>query len=146
MLATPTAAPLRNLEPRAWGLGDGAARPLRALGAVLGDLADLRYDAQWVGLPASLVGAPHHRYRIFITAHRQDAVSDPARLGCLPRRGDTRPGPSATGHDRPEPSSHRPHPSWTGWLTDQLERTGDAVRTDRGDLHRWERYADTIAR
>lgn len=66
--ATPTAAPLRNLEPRAWGLGDGAARPLRALGAVLGDLADLRYDAQWVGLPASLVDAPpssapdlHHR-------------------------------------------------------------------------------------
>jgi len=42
---------------------------LRGLGAVLGDLADLGYDAEWECLPANSVGAPHRRQRVFITAH-----------------------------------------------------------------------------
>lgn len=42
---------------------------LRALGRVLGDLADLGYDAQWCGLRASDVGAPHQRFRVFLLAH-----------------------------------------------------------------------------
>jgi DNA (cytosine-5)-methyltransferase 1 len=48
--------------------GGGANVVLRALGAVLGDLADLGYDAKWCGVRASDVGAPHNRYRIFIYA------------------------------------------------------------------------------
>lgn len=44
--AAPAGATLRGVEPDPWGLGDQPARPLRALGAVLGDLADLRYDAR----------------------------------------------------------------------------------------------------
>lgn len=49
---------------------DGGAGPvlLRALGAVLGDLADLGYDAVWQGVRASDVGAPHGRFRVFILA------------------------------------------------------------------------------
>jgi DNA (cytosine-5)-methyltransferase 1 len=43
--------------------------PLRAIGAVLGDLADLGYDAKWTGLRAADAGAPHARFRIFITAN-----------------------------------------------------------------------------
>ncbi len=35
---------------------------------VLADLAVLGFDAEWVGLPASDVGAPHGRYRIIVTA------------------------------------------------------------------------------
>ena len=42
--------------------------PLRAMGAVLGDLADLGYDARWGGLRAADAGAPHNRFRIFIVA------------------------------------------------------------------------------
>lgn len=57
-----------DLEPCPWCLGDDEGRPLRALGAVLGDLADLGFDARWGGLRAADVGAPHGRYRIFITA------------------------------------------------------------------------------
>jgi DNA (cytosine-5)-methyltransferase 1 len=58
-----------DVELCPWCLGDGAGEPaLRALGAVLGDLADLGYDAQWCGLRAADVGAPHGRYRIFILA------------------------------------------------------------------------------
>lgn len=55
--------------------GDGFV--LRAAGAVLGDLSDLGYDAQWTTLAASAVGAPHRRERVFIlgtAAHtRHDA-------------------------------------------------------------------------
>ena len=59
-----------DMEPGPGLLGDGGGGHLRALGRVLGDLADLGYDAQWCGLRASDVGAPHHRFRIFILATR----------------------------------------------------------------------------
>lgn len=49
-------------------VGDGSGDDLRALGAVLGDLADLGFDAEWGMLKASDVGAPHGRARIFIVA------------------------------------------------------------------------------
>jgi DNA (cytosine-5)-methyltransferase 1 len=43
--------------------------PIRAMGAVLGDLADIGYDARWTGVRASDAGAPHQRFRIFIVAY-----------------------------------------------------------------------------
>ena len=46
---------------------------LRALGRVLGDLADLGYDAQWHGLRAADVGACHGRWRVFVLAYLADA-------------------------------------------------------------------------
>lgn len=58
-----------DLEPCPGCVGDpddGAV--LRALGRVLGDLADLGYDARWYGLRAADVGAPHGRFRIFLFA------------------------------------------------------------------------------
>jgi DNA (cytosine-5)-methyltransferase 1 len=42
--------------------------PIRAMGVVLGDLADLGYDAKWSGVRASDAGAAHQRFRIFIVA------------------------------------------------------------------------------
>lgn len=44
------------------------ARLVRAIGRVVGDLAELGYDAAWCGLPASAVGACHGRWRIFVLA------------------------------------------------------------------------------
>ena len=44
---------------------------LRAAGRVLGDLASLGYDAQWVVVHACDVGAPHQRARVFVLAHPQ---------------------------------------------------------------------------
>ena len=38
-------------------------------GRVLGDLAALGYDATWDCIPASAVGAPHRRDRVWIVAH-----------------------------------------------------------------------------
>jgi len=144
--ATPACATPGGVEPEAWVLGDESARPLRALGAVLGDLADLRYDAEWIGLPASLVGAPHHRFRIFITAHRQDAVQNPARLGLLTRRGELGHGESETGNGGAVASDHRLRPARSAWLAGQAERIGDTVHADREHLREWGGYADAIAR
>jgi DNA (cytosine-5)-methyltransferase 1 len=54
-------------------LGDRPA--LRALGAVLGDLADIGYDAKWAGIRASDANAPHQRFRVFIIAYPQGTRS-----------------------------------------------------------------------
>ena len=61
-----------DVEYCAWCMGeaDGGGSLMRALGAVLGDLADLGYNAKWTGLRAADAGAPHNRYRIFILASR----------------------------------------------------------------------------
>lgn len=40
----------------------------RAIATVLGDLAELGFDAEWTGLRASDIGAPHARFRVFILA------------------------------------------------------------------------------
>ena len=58
-----------DVEPCPWCLGEaGNEHPLRALGAVLGDLADLGYDARWTVVSAADAGAPHRRERVFIVA------------------------------------------------------------------------------
>ncbi|QXQ12918.1 DNA cytosine methyltransferase [Skermania piniformis] len=142
--ATPDDATLRELEPDPWHLGDNAARPLRAHGAVLGDLADLRLDARWIGLPASLVGAPHHRLRIFILAHR--TLPYPARDRLHAGRRDARTGASQARDDRAIAPDHRLRAPRTAWLTEQEARVGDAVVADRRTVQRWGRYADAITR
>lgn len=59
----------RAVESDESAMGNGAGRPvLRAIGAVLGDLSDLGYDARWATVAASSVGAPHRRERVFIVA------------------------------------------------------------------------------
>ena len=59
-----------DVEQCAWCMGEaGDGEPvLRALGAVLGDLADLGFDARWTGVRAADAGAPHNRFRVFIVA------------------------------------------------------------------------------
>jgi DNA (cytosine-5)-methyltransferase 1 len=39
------------------------------LDTVLGDLAKIGYDAEWDCIPASAIGAPHQRDRVWIVAH-----------------------------------------------------------------------------
>lgn len=44
----------------------------RGLGRVLGDLAEMGFDARWGCVSAADVGAPHKRERIWIVAHAHD--------------------------------------------------------------------------
>jgi DNA (cytosine-5)-methyltransferase 1 len=70
-----------DLEPCPGCVGDPDDGPaLRALGRVLGDLADIGYDARWYGLRAADVGAPHGRFRIFLFAVPADAARDSWRF------------------------------------------------------------------
>jgi DNA (cytosine-5)-methyltransferase 1 len=65
-----TASAGGDVEHCAWCMGDEPDESaLRALGAVLGSLADIGYDARWQGVRAADAGAPHNRYRIFIVAY-----------------------------------------------------------------------------
>lgn len=57
-----------DMEPCPLCVGDNPGHVLRALGAVLGDLAELGFDAEWTGIRASDVGAPHGRFRVFVLA------------------------------------------------------------------------------
>ena len=59
-----------DMEPGQGFLGGGGGH-LRALGRVLGDLAEIGYDARWTTIRASDIGAPHHRARVFLIAYPQ---------------------------------------------------------------------------
>lgn len=88
-------------------VNDGAA-----FGDVLGDLAACGYDAEWDCLPASALGAPHRRDRVWIVAHAGDEPADS--------------GTDVADSDGPR-SAHRLPASWGG-------SRGDAEVPDhRGD-------------
>lgn len=44
-------------------------KPGAWFGRVLGDLAECGYDAEWQNIPASSIGAPHRRERVWIVAY-----------------------------------------------------------------------------
>ena len=58
-----------ELRPRYVIVENVSALLNRGLGTVLGDLAQIGYDAEWHCIPASHVGAPHRRDRIWIVAY-----------------------------------------------------------------------------
>jgi len=73
-----------EIRPRYVIVENVAALLARGMGTVLGDLSSLGYDAEWHVIPASAVGAPHRRERVWIVAVRNaygerevgDGVSD----------------------------------------------------------------------
>lgn len=98
-----------------------AGRVLRALGAVLGDLASLGFDAEWCRVAASEVGAPHGRKRVFVYAW--PAAADSADLG----------------HERRRSARGRGHgPADGGLFVADAERVGrQGQRSDTGANPEW---------
>lgn len=115
-----SAAAHSSVEQCAWcvgGSGDGEP-DLRALGAVLGDLADLGYDARWVGLRAADVGAPHGRFRVFVVATDTRSVrGDSGRVAAPGQATSGRPlcSPPRRGRAHLVADSNEPGPqgNWT---------------------------------
>lgn len=60
---------IREVRPRYTLVENSPALTSRGLGRVLGDLAEMGFDAEWGVLGANSVGAPHIRKRIWIVAH-----------------------------------------------------------------------------
>ena len=89
-------------------------KPLRALGRVLGDLANLGYDAEWTTIRAADVGAPHRRERVFVVAYP--------------------PGDGLEGGFTGRPLSENP-PTESNELLLPLLRTPCAAEADGGPLH-----------
>ena len=60
---------IRELRPK-YVVVENVSRLLRdGIGQVLGDMAEIGYDAEWECIPASRMDAPHRRERIFIVAY-----------------------------------------------------------------------------
>lgn len=74
-----------RLRPRFGLVENVAALSSRGLDRVLGDLATLGYDAEWHCIPASAIGAPHNRDRIWIIAY-----PNPNRQPISPKHDEAR--------------------------------------------------------
>lgn len=78
---------LRVVRPIGALLENVAALLARGMGTVLGDLAEIGYDAEWDCVPASACGALHHRDRVFIRAFPANSIGvRPQRIG-TPTKG-----------------------------------------------------------
>jgi DNA (cytosine-5)-methyltransferase 1 len=114
---------IRVVRPKYAIVENVAALLNRGMGTVLGDLAEVGYHAEWHCIPASFVGAPHQRDRVWIIAH---ALAD---AGCA--RLEKRCGKDASGARTAE----RREPSGSDWwaVEPNVGRVADGVpaRVDR---------------
>ena len=140
-----------DLEPCAWCVGDGAGSPLRALGAVLGDLADLGYDAQWHGVRAADVGAPHERFRVFVfawparNAPGDNLGDDRVPRGRRARRDAGTPRKHGGAFADPGGVGRGAGRGATGGKTGRVGAPSDAPGRDLLPPVDWGAYADAIA-
>jgi DNA (cytosine-5)-methyltransferase 1 len=144
-----------ELRPRYVIVENVAALLARGLGRVLGDLATLGYDAEWNCIPATYVGAPHRRDRLWIVAYPHGGQclrpkrSVRARGDAASCRGEALAHPHCVGRDQVEQhvgggaSGERPisaafyagEPGRRGWwqVEPNVGRVADGVpaRVDR---------------
>lgn len=126
----------------------------RGMGAVLGSLSDLGFDAEWGTLRASEVGAPHRRNRWFCLAWRVGADTTyfgrergrPTRLG---RPGSADGGLAAAdasgfgyGHAGPEGERGVPAAAVAGGLAAAADAEGDGRHEGRTEPARELRGSD----
>lgn len=154
----------RGVEPGTADVDPATGRPLalRALGAVLGDLAGLGFDAEWASVRASEVGAAHQRNRVFVLAWPADTEGPQLEGGRQgrPRRGGAAAadpddlgghGDWACGAGRHEPADHdqpAAHAARLGWGEGGSEsaRLGGGSDLAVGGAPDWGPYAAAIAR
>lgn len=80
---------IREVQPEYAFVENSPMLTSRGLHRVLGDLAEMGFDARWGVLGAAHVGAPHLRERIWILAHHFGVGSEGAKWGGLCRTSRT---------------------------------------------------------
>lgn len=142
------AGALRHLRPE-WALLENVPGHLSlGFGRVLGDLAEIGYDAEWTCVSAAAAGAPHLRIRLFVVAHaervpvRDESDRHPGRSGSAVPGDDGAPGHLA---DTPGPGGARPrlfdveaNPGWetaAGVGHGPVHGSPDVADTDSGRWH-----------
>lgn len=127
---------IRELRPRYVLVENVAALLVRGMGDVLGELARYGYDAEWECIPASAIGAPHIRNRVFILAHTrsarrwQDARSAPGDEGANEGR-PTQKNYQLAGYGQSSSEGHVPD------ATSLRRRQGQRTKAEWGIL--WDR-------
>jgi DNA (cytosine-5)-methyltransferase 1 len=87
-----------EIRPRYAIVENVAALRGRGIDRVLRDLAAVRYDAEWYCIPASAVGAPHQRDRIWIIAYpSQNGLQRQPWTGKSKRENETSKGRQVAG-------------------------------------------------
>jgi len=76
---------IREVGPRIIVLENVAALLTRGIGDVLGTLASIGFDCEWHCIPASAVGAPHRRDRIFVLGWNTNGVEQNSQRGVCRR-------------------------------------------------------------
>jgi DNA (cytosine-5)-methyltransferase 1 len=139
-----------ELRPRVVIVENVAALRNRGLDRVLGEMATLGYDAEWHCIPASAVGAPHRRDRVWVIAYASGG-----QLRLEPRRRDGADGTSAplTRHDGTEGLvADADQPRLEGWLRAELQQCADQRAAGAGSTsvaddaeRRWGGQSDQVA-
>lgn len=113
---------IREVGPRFVLVENSPALTYRGLGVVLGDLAEMGFDAKWGCVSARDVGAPHKRERIWIAAH-----------AAMSRRDEDVPRRNATPLAMPgsDCDVRRPREWWRDQSRVQRVGNGVANRVDR---------------
>jgi len=112
---------IREVGPRFVFVENSPMLTSRGLGAVLGDLASMGFDAKWGVLGAADVGANHQRDRIWIRGE----ATDPNRIG-LQKSTNERflesQGSNQLQVEQPRDSSQMAHTECLGWQERTSER------------------------
>lgn len=103
------------LRPRFAVFENVSAITVRGLDTVLADLAEVGFDAEWSGVRASDVGAPHRRERWFCIAWPSDTAHLGHERARVARVG--RSGPEDSGHPATNSSGY-------GWVEGWPESAG----------------------
>jgi DNA (cytosine-5)-methyltransferase 1 len=126
---------LRVVRPRYAVLENVAALLSRGLGTVLGDVAAVGYDAEWHCIPASAVGAPHRRDRVWIVAN---ARGEQHEGYCAPLSGSlaAQLSEASVANAHPERELQPEGPLENLWrrLGDSGEALADAERIGRSEM------------
>jgi len=103
---------VRALRPRFVLVENVPGLLVRGFGDVVGDLATCGYDAEWDCIPASAVGAPHRRDRVWLVA-RHEGSETPDRCGAVGDADKSSADPYAEGRG---PRRAASEPGW--WATE----------------------------
>ena len=125
---------VRHLRPMLLVVENVAALRWRqgGLDIVLGDLAEVGYDAQWTSVRASDIGAPHRRERVFLLAYPAGTVFTAQPV--------TKEGNRDGSPDKPEPVRVRqaaPDTASTGRHTRRMLAGVTSGRWTPGEPHRY---------
>ena len=118
------------LKPRYVLIENVAALRSRGLDQVLGSLAALGYDAEWHCIPASAVGAPHRRDRVWIVAYAYAEGLEGHRTEC--ELGEGSQEIKIDGGSNVADASEQQRDRWMHWTCGWEREPQEALRDARG--------------